>query len=188
MIRSANPGTTSNNMAEEQTNRYTTRFWVVLIAVIVLLIFLYFYQPFETYVTESIPNIHFYNVVFWFASAVGVIGYAVAHWQSFRKNILRGVTTLDVELLVFETLQIAILVAVIFCAGATLQAIEMLSAHLMSRGPIIDPAFGEKLLAIILLVILAIAFYLLHFVVRAFRTGWQPRRPPGRTTPSSGAS
>ncbi len=74
----------------------------------------------------------------------------------------------------------------IFAAGATLQAIEMLAEHLMNRGPIIDPAFGEKLLAIVLLVVVAILFYLLHHLVRAFRIGWHPRRPPPRVTSSGG--
>ncbi len=116
---------------------------------------------------------------------VGVICYVFAHWQSFRKNLL-GSGGLDGQNLVFETLQIAIMTAVIFCAGATLQAIEMLGEHLMNNGPIVGEVFGEKLLAIVLLVLLAIVFYLLHHVVRAFRVGWQPRRPhpgmPRRTT------
>ena len=154
-------------------------------AVIVLLIFLYFYPPFEAYVADSIPNIHFSNIVFWFASLVGVIGYAIAHWQSFRRNIFRSVSDLATEGLVFDTLQVAILIAVIVCAGATLQAIVMLGEHLVNRGPIIDPTFGEKLLAIILLVILTIVFFLLHHLVRAFRVGWHPRKPPPRVPTSS---
>ena len=77
---------------------------------------------------------------------------------------------------------------IIFAAGATLQAIEVLAEHLIGRGEIIGGVFGEKLLAIILLVILAILFYLLHFAVRAFRVGWTPRRPPPRTTSSSSDS
>ena len=58
----------------------------------------------------------------------------------------------------------------------------------MSRGQIIDGAFGEKILAIILLVILAILFYLLHHAVRGFRVGWQPRRPPPRVSSGSSSS
>ena len=175
-------------MAQEPVTRRSTRFWIILIGIIISLIFLYFYEPFETFLTESIPNIHFRNVIFWFASVVGVIGYAIAHWQSFRKNIIRGVTQLEVDGLVFDTLQISILIAVIFCAGATLQAIEVLAEHLIGREEIIGGEFGEKLLAIILLVILAIVFYLLHFAVRAFRVGWTPRRPPPRTSSSSSES
>ena len=175
-------------MAQEPVTHRTTRFWIILIGLIILLIFLYFYAPFEKFLSDSIPNIHFRNVIFWFASVVGVIGYAVAHWQSFRKNIIRSITQLEVDGLVFDTLQISILIAVIFCAGATLQGIEVLAEHLIGREEIIGGAFGEKLLAIILLVILAILFYLLHLVVRAFRVGWTPRRPQPRTTSSSSES
>ena len=156
------------------------RFWIALVALVILLVFLYFYQPFETYIVAHIPLIRFRNIVFWFASLVAIVAYVVAHWQSFRNLIFRDVAELDVDTLVFDTLQAAILAAVIFCAGATLQAVEMLGEYFVRRGPIIDTAFGEKLLAIILLVILAIIFYLLHYVVRAFRSGWTPRRAPPR--------
>ena len=166
------------NMADDTTKQQ--QFWIGIVAVIILLIFLYFYRPFETYLLAHIPFIHFNNVVFWFASLVGIVVYAFAHWQSFRSEIFRNVTELNVDTLVFDTLQAAILVAVIFCAGATLQAIEVLSEYFVNRGPVLSAAFGEKLLAIFLLVILAILFYLLHYVVRALRTGWRPRSAPPR--------
>lgn len=166
-------------MAEETTRQQ--QFWIAIIAIIILLVFLYFYRPFETYLVAHIPFIHFSNVIFWFASLVGIMAYAVAHWQSFRNEIFSNVSELNVDTLVFDTLQAAILAVVIFCAGATLQAIEVLSEYFVNRGPIFDPAFGGKLLAIFLLVILAVIFYLLHYVVRALRTGWLPRRAPPRT-------
>lgn len=172
-------------MAQEPADPKISRFWIVLIGVIILLIFLSFYQPFEDYILRSYPNIRFNNVIFWFVSLVGVIGYAIAHWQSFRRNIFRSAGEIDVEGLVFETLQIAILIAVIFCAGATLQAIEMMGQHLIERGQIIGSAFGEKLLAVAILIILAVVFYLLHHLVRAFRSGWHPRRPPPRASGGS---
>ena len=174
-------------MAQETASWQRPRFWIVLVGIVILLIFLYFYRPFESFVSESIPRVHFSNVIFWFASLVGVIGYAIAHWQSFRRNIFRGLGELDAEGLVFDTLQVAILIAVIFAAGATLQAVAMLGEHLINRGAIIGPVFGAKLLAIIVLVILAILFYLLHHVVRSFRVGWQPRRPPPRASPGGGS-
>ncbi len=166
------------NMAEDTTKQQ--QFWIGVVAAIILLIFLYFYRPFETYLLAHIPFIHFSNVIFWFASLVGIVAYAVAHWQSFRGEIFRNVTELNVDTLVFDTLQAAVLVAVIFCAGATLQAIEVLSEYFVNRDPIFDAAFGEKLLAIVLLVILAVIFDLLHDVVRALRTGWRPRSVPPR--------
>jgi hypothetical protein len=164
----------------EDTSWRQHRAWITLVAIIVLLVFLYFYRPFETYLIAHIPLIHFSNVIFWFASLVGIMVYAMAHWQSFRTEIFSNVRDLNVDNLVFDSLQAAILVVVIFCAGATLQAVEMMGEHLVNRGPVVDAAFGEKLLAVILLIILAILFYLLHFVVRAFRSGWAPRRLPPR--------
>jgi hypothetical protein len=167
-------------MADDTTKQQ--RLVIGIVALIIVLIFLYFYRPFETYLQAHIPFIHFRNVVFWFASVVGILAYAFAHWQSFRSEIFRNVGELRVDTLVFDTLQAAILVAVIFCAGATLQAIEVLSEFFVDRGPILDVAFGEKLLAIILLVILALIFFLLHYVVRALRSGWRPRGEPPRVT------
>ena len=165
-------------MAEETTKQQ--QFWIGLIALIILLIFLYFYRPFETYLVAHIPFIHFGNVIFWFASLVAIVAYVVAHWQSFRSQIFRDAGDLSVDTLVFDTLQAAILAAVIFCAGGTLQAIEVLSEYFVNRGPIFDVGFGEKLLSIFLLVVLAVIFFLLHYVVRALRTGWRPRSAPPR--------
>src|ERR1700739_1460463 len=119
-------------MSDDTTKR--EQFWIWLIAVVILLIFLYFYRPFETFLVAHIPLIHFSNVVFWFASLVGVVAYAVAHWQSFRTEIFRSFVELNVDNFVFDPLQAAILVAVIFCAGATLKAVEMLGEHLVHGG------------------------------------------------------
>ena len=171
-------------MAEETSTRRQPKFWIGLIALIILLIFLYFYKPFETYLVVHIPGIHFSNVVFWFASLVGIVGYVISHWQSFRSQFGRDGGAWNVETLLFDSLQVSILVAVIFCAGGTLQAVAMLGEHLVGRGAIVGGAAGEKLLAIILMVILAILFYLLHHLVRAFRDGWTTRRAPPRRSAS----
>ena len=170
-------------MAEETIGRQP-KFWIGLIALIIFLIFLYFYKPFETYLVARIPGIHFSNVVFWFASMVGIVGYVIAHWQNFRSHFGRAGGALNVEALLFDNLQVSILVAVIFCAGGTLQSVAMLGEHLVGRGAIVGGEFGEKLLAIVLLVILAILFYLLHHLVRAFRDGWTTRRAPPHTSSS----
>ena len=154
--------------------------WIVLVVVAILIIFLLFYQPFEQYLTDNIPRIHFSNILFWFASLVAVISYALSHWQSFKKSIFGGVGESNAQELVFDTLQIAILAAVILFAGATIQAVEMLSVHLMNDGSVIDAEFGSRLLSVFVLVVFAVLFYLLHRVVRAFRLGWRQRwTPPG---------
>jgi hypothetical protein len=157
-----------------------SRYWILLIALIILLVALYFYKPFEAYLVEAVPNIRFGNIVFWFASLIGAVTFALGHWQSYRRNIMQESGPPKAEILVFESLQITLLTAVIFSAGATIQAVEGMSEYLMERGPIIDAAFGGKLLAIIILVIITILFYLLHLAVRAIRTGWNPRTHPSR--------
>lgn len=152
------------------------RFWITVVAIVIALIFLYFYQPFETFLVEAIPNARFSNVIFWFASTVGIITYVVAHWSSFRQKLSAQVTSLDASALVFDTLQTSILIAVIFLAGATLQSVAILALHLMSDEAMFGSGLGGTLLAIILLLILTLLFFLLHHLVRAFRDGWTTRR------------
>ena len=89
-------------MTDDQPKHRRPRFWIILVAIVIALIFLYFYKPFQDYIAAAIPNVHFSNVLFWFASLVGVVAYAVAHWQSFRQNMFRAVTELDVEGLVYD--------------------------------------------------------------------------------------
>lgn len=163
------------------------RFWITVVAIVIGLIFLYFYEPFETFLIESIPGAGVSNVIFWFASAVGVIAYVVAHWSSFSQKLSAQATSMDVTALVFDTLQISILIAVIFLAGATLQAVAMLAMHFMGDDPIIGSGLGENLLAIVLLLILALLFNLLHYLVRAFREGWTTRKAPPRVVRQSSA-
>lgn len=168
-------------MAEQTAPWRSPRFWITLVVIVILLIFLYFFKPFEAYLVEAVPNIRFDNVVFWFASLVGVVAFAFAHWQSFRRNIW-GSGGLQVEALAFDTLQTTLLTAVIFSTGAALQALEMLAEHLVQDGGVVTREFGGKLLSIIVLLLLTFGFYLLHLLVRAFRHGWQPRRRhPGAT-------
>ena len=172
-------------MNDEVSRWRRPRPWIAVVAVVIALVFLYFYKPFETYLLERIPGIHFSNVLFWFASLVGVVAYVIAHWQSFRRQMFRDGGELDATALVFDTLQIAILVAVIFFAGAVIQAIEMLSELLMvpagEGAPAAGIGFGGRIVSIVVMVILAILFFLLHHLVRALRTGWRPRRPPPRS-------
>jgi len=74
-----------------------------------------------------------------------------------RHAAVRQRRRIDVEGLVFDTPRITILIAMIICAGATPQAVEMLGEHLVDQGAIIDPVFGRRLLSVVLLVILAAA-------------------------------
>ena len=172
-------------MAQVTEGLRSLRFWIVVVGLVILAVFVYFYPPFEKLVSDSIRGLASSTIVFWFAAFVGVVAYVIAHWQSFRQHFFRRVNDLDAEGLVFDTLQVALLVALILCAGGILQLIEMLSLHLIDKGTVLDPLFGRKLLAMIVLVILAIGFYLLHRMVRAFRLGRRPGRTPPRRSSSA---
>jgi len=58
----------------------------------------------------------------------------------------------------------------------------MLGVHLMNDGSVVDAEFGHRLLSVFLLVVLAVLFYLLHRVVRAFKLGWRHRWTPPKAT------
>ncbi len=70
-------------MAQDPIGPNRPRFWIVLVGLVIVLIFLYFYAPFESYVSDSITEIRARNVIFWFAALVGAVGYAIAHFASF---------------------------------------------------------------------------------------------------------
>jgi hypothetical protein len=181
------PDTTTHasTMAQETGGPRGTRYWIVLVGIVIALIFLYFYKPFENLVGDGVRGLQSSTIIFWFAALVGVAAYVVSHWQSFRRNLFHRTSDLDAEELVYDTLQIAILVAVILCAGGILQIIGMLGEHLINREAIVGPAFGRKLLAIVFLMIMAVGFFLLHRMVRAIRIGWRPgKAPPRSSTPS----
>jgi len=175
-------------MAQNSDGVRSLRYWLIVVGLVILGVFIYFYPPFEQLISDSIRGLASSTIVFWFAAFVGVVAYVIAHWQSFSQNFFRRVNDLDAEGLVFDTLQIALLVALILCAGGILQVIEMSSAHLINKGTILDPIFGRKLLAMIVLIILAIGFYLLHRMVRAFRLGRRPGKSPPRGGPNSSRS
>lgn len=172
------------DMSENLNVGTRRRFWITVVAIVIALIFLYFYRPFETYLVQAVPNARFSNSIFWFASTAGIIIYVVAHWSSFRHKMSSQITSLDAGALVFDTLQTSILIAVIFLAGATLQSIAILAIKLMNSDPLVGSGIGSTLISIVLLLILTLLFYLLHHLMRTFRDGWSARKSPPRTVRS----
>ena len=77
-------------MDQQTTAATRPRAWIVIVGIIILLIFLYFYQPFENYLIDGIQNIHAYNIIFWFTSLVGIVGYAFDLHPSSEGRLLDG--------------------------------------------------------------------------------------------------
>ena len=95
-------------MEEPSSRWHSPRRWIGLIVIVILIIFLLFYQPFVQYLVDNIPRIHFSNILFWFASLVAVISFVVSHWQSFRKSIFQGVSESNAQeiIIIFTVLGI----------------------------------------------------------------------------------
>jgi len=166
-------------MYTKNWNPQQPRFWIGLVYLVVFLLFLYFYEPFNQYLTQAVTNVHFDNVIIWFVSVIAVCGFALSHWQSFQKHIFRKEGEPDIKGLVFDTLQTILLTGIIIFSGSALQEILIISRHLLSGNGVLTAEFGNKMLGLLALALLTILFFLLHMAVRVFRRGiksqrWEP--------------
>ena len=61
-------------------------FWtlVAFIVYILVLIFLFYYQPFEALFVRVINGITFTNAVLWAVVIVGIIGFCTYHWTAYK--------------------------------------------------------------------------------------------------------
>jgi len=78
-------------MEEAKSRWQQPRSWIGLIVIVILIIFLLFYKPFEQYLLDNIPRIHFSNILFWFAAVIGLppgyLGSALLSVASGREGI-----------------------------------------------------------------------------------------------------
>ena len=58
-------------------------FWTLVgfLLLILVLIFLYFFQPFEDLFTLVLNGVSYSNAIFWVALIVGIIGFCTFHWH-----------------------------------------------------------------------------------------------------------
>ena len=147
-------------------------FWTLVgfIVYIVVLVFLYFYPPFEVLFTRVIQGMSFGNVIFWVAIITGIIGFCLYHWQSYRIHLVgQG----KVEAMVLSSLRGSTFVAVLLSGGATLQALQILCVYLLDEGYALDREFGERLAAVVALTVLTAVFYLIFWFLKFVRTAGQ---------------
>ena len=150
-------------------------FWGLIgyIVLIVVLIFLYFYEPFEVLFTAVINGISFSNIIFWVSAITGIVGFCAYHWHAYRVHI---VEEHNVESMVLSSVRGSTFTAIVLSGGATLQAVQILSVYTIDGGFSLTAEFGERFLAVIALTILTGVFYLLFWLLRFIRTA--------RTTPA----
>ncbi len=143
-------------------------FWTLVgfVLFIVVLIFLYFYQPFEDLFTLVVRGIGFDNVIFWAALIIGVIGFCAYHWRAYKIHIVREGS---IESMVLSSLKGSTFVAILFSGGAALQAVQIMCLYLLRPDHMLDAGFGERLAAIVVLLLLTGVFCVIFWLLKVIR-------------------
>ena len=143
-------------------------FWALVgyVAFIVILIFLYFYKPFEDFFTLVINGLGYNNAMFWVVLITAIIGFCGFHWRAYRLYIVQRHS---LDGMVAASLRGSAFVAILFCAGAVAQSLLILCTYLLQSDYSLGAEFGERLGAVVGLVILTIIFCLIYWVLKIIR-------------------
>jgi hypothetical protein len=143
-------------------------FWALVgyVAYIVVLIFLYFYKPFEDFFTLVINGLGYDNAMYWVVLIAGIIAFCTYHWRAYRLYIVHRHS---VEGMVLASLRGSTFVAILFCAGAAAQSMLILCSFLLRSEYTLDAEFGARLGAVVALVILTVIFCLIYSLLRVIR-------------------
>jgi hypothetical protein len=125
-------------------------FWTLVgfLVFILVLVFLYFYKPFEELFRVAI---------------VGLVGY---HWRAYRVYIVQQQS---VEAMVLASLRGSTFIAILLSAGATLQAVQVLVVHLLQPGYELGAIFGRQVVAVLALVIVTAVFAIIFWLLKVMR-------------------
>ena len=147
-------------------------FWTLVgfIVFIVVLIFLYFYKPFEDLFVLVLNDISYDNVIFWVALIVGIIGFCAFHWRAYRVHIVQQQS---IESMVLASLRGSTFIAILLSGGATLQAVQILCVYLLAPNYTLDAEFGKRLAAVLALVILTGVFCIIFWLLKIIRPARQ---------------
>jgi len=75
----------------------------------------------------------------------------------------------SVESMVLTSLRGSTFIAILFSAGAALQAVQILCVYLLGPGYSLDEAFGKRLAAVVALVILTGIFCVIFWLLKVMR-------------------
>ena len=122
-------------------------FWTLVgfIIYIVVLVFLYFYQPFEDLFNLVINGLIYENATLWAVVIVGIAGFCGYHWRA------------------------STFIAIVLSAGAALQSVQILCVYLLEPGYTLDGDFGVRLAAVVALVILTGIFCVIFWFLKVMR-------------------
>ena len=147
-------------------------FWTLIgfLLFIVVLIFLYFSKPFEALFNLVINGISFDNAIFWVVVIVGIVGFCGYHWHAYRVHIVQQHS---IESMVLSSLRGSTYIAILLSAGGALQGVQILSVYLLREDFALDAGFGERLAAVVLLVILTGIFCIIFWLLKVIRPAKQ---------------
>jgi hypothetical protein len=143
-------------------------FWALVgyVAFIVILIFLYFYKPFEDFFTLVINGLGYDNAMFWVVLIAAIIGFCGYHWRAYRLYIVQRHS---IDGMVLASLRGSAFIAILFCAGAAVQSLLILCAYLLQSEYTLGAEFGARLGAVVAMVILTVIFCLIYWVLKVIR-------------------
>jgi hypothetical protein len=95
-----------------------------------------------------------------------LIGFCAYHWRAYRLYIVQRHS---LDGMVLASLRGSAFIAVLFCAGAAAQSLLILCSYLLQGDYTLGAEFGERLGAVVGLVILTIVFCLIHWVLKVIR-------------------
>ena len=126
-------------------------FWTLVgfLLLILVLIFLYFFQPFEDLFTLVLNGVSYSNAIFWVALIIGIIGFCTFHWHAYKVHIVQQ---RSVESMVLTSLRGSTFTAILLSGGATLQAVQNLCVFLLQNGYGFDSNFGKRIAATLSLI------------------------------------
>jgi hypothetical protein len=143
-------------------------FWALVgyVAFIVVLIFLYFYKPFEDFFTLVINGLGYDNAMFWIVLIAAIVGFCAYHWRAYQLYIVQRHS---VDGMVLASLRGSAFIAILFCAGAAVQSLLILCVYLLQDSFTLGSEFGARLGAVVALLILTVIFCLIFWVLKVIR-------------------
>ncbi len=144
-------------------------FWTLVgfLIFIIVLIFLYFFKPFEELFNLVVYGIDFDNITFWVALIIGIVGFCGFHWRAYRVHIVQQK---NMEAMVLSSLKGSTFTAILLSAGATLQAVQILCVYLLRSEQVLDAEFGKRLAAVAALVVLTGVFCIIFWLLKVVRS------------------
>jgi len=144
-------------------------FWTLVgfLIFIIVLIFLFYFEPFEVLFNRVVHGVRFDNAIIWVAVIVGIIGFCGYHWRAYRVHIVQQQS---VDSIVLTSLRGSVFTAILLTAGFALQAVQILCVNLLQEDYVLDAGFGKRLIDVLALVLLTGAFCVAFWLLKIVRS------------------